>query len=65
MSEAHHRFWELLTSEAAGDIITERMEVPGGWLYRTLTLHRKPPYGVAMVFVPYSQAISTELKWVP
>lgn len=47
--------WEDVASPESGDYL-ERIEVPGGWLYRTIRNKRggttAGPIAVAMCFVP-------------
>lgn len=56
MAAAQHRArWEQVND--SGETTTERMRVPGGWLYRTILLDDdqnddQMMVGLAMVFVP-------------
>jgi hypothetical protein len=45
--------WELVAERGAGDS-TERLRIPGGWLYRTILTpgSESAPESVALVFVP-------------
>lgn len=40
--------WEEIRNDGQGDERLERIEVPGGWLYRTTVVG----IGVALAFVP-------------
>jgi hypothetical protein len=51
--------WELITKEGDDAYLLERIEVPGGWLYRSLNwgsgntgLRTERAPGVALAFVP-------------
>lgn len=52
MSENKNR-WELINQRGDSDC-TERLPVPGGWLYRTIITppSEGAPESVALVFVP-------------
>jgi hypothetical protein len=54
------REWEDVVSPNTGDY-TERLAVPGGWLYRTCLDGREPDVAVAMVFVPYGRDYPPEI----
>lgn len=43
--------WEDVASPTAGDY-TERLAVPGGWLYRTYFSDKDIVTAITMVFVP-------------
>lgn len=43
--------WESLTSSTSGSEKTDRLAVPGGWIYRTRC--EGMGAGVSTVFVPY------------
>jgi hypothetical protein len=44
--------WELVAEQR--DIITERMRVPSGWLYKVVNAHNPGnPVSIALTFVPH------------
>jgi hypothetical protein len=51
-SSMNKQHWELL-NQRSGEF-TERLAVPGGWLYRTVfhSVSENQPGAVAMIFVP-------------
>jgi hypothetical protein len=56
MSDPNQAHWELVNQRRDGDY-TERLQVPGGWLYRTsLLLGDVVAPAVAMTFVPEARS---------
>ena len=49
------------TEDGRGGTWTERMKVPGGWLYR-VEVWGEDLTGLALTFVPKVQALSVEMK---
>ena len=48
-----HADWETVASLGRPDR-TERMRVPGGWLYRTVLKSDVDTYSVALSYVPHA-----------
>lgn len=51
MSEEIKAKWETILYKEEGEEWTQRLSVPGGWLYRVIV--QSPEASVALAFVPF------------
>lgn len=55
--------WELLGGSLAEGMVTDRMRVPGGWLYRVTSYEPDAPVSISMVFVSLPENQTERDKW--
>lgn len=44
--------WEIVTDESGTAFQTDRLKVPGGWLYRSRGIYDAKQTGIALCWVP-------------